>query len=254
MIGQIVVYDQYIAALLHEVLSDAGGGIGSHVAQTRCIAARGDHDDGVYHRAMLAQCRDHLGDPGLALTDGAIDAQHILAALVDDRIQRNGRLTGLTIAEYQFALTAPDRDQRIDDLQTRLQRFRDRRALHDRWRRTLDRQAFPGSHGPLAVKRPPQRIDDAPEQCIPDRHVHDAPGALDFIARLQLPVVAQQHDANLGLIHIECDAGYLARKVDQLLKAHARQSGHGRNSGCDVADRAHLARLELRLETLARAT
>jgi hypothetical protein len=44
-------------------------------------------------------------------------------------------LAGLPVAEDQLALAAPDRHQRVDDLDAALQRHGDRRAIHDgrRW-------------------------------------------------------------------------------------------------------------------------
>ncbi len=47
--GQIVVDDQHVAALLHEVLGNGGGRVGRDVAQARRVVALGDHDDGVVH-------------------------------------------------------------------------------------------------------------------------------------------------------------------------------------------------------------
>ena len=62
------------------------------------------------------------GHGGGALADRAIDAQNILAALVQDGVDRDRGLAGLPVAQDQFALAAPDRNQRVDDLQPGLQR------------------------------------------------------------------------------------------------------------------------------------
>ena len=40
-----------------------------------------------------------------------------------------------------------------------------------------------------------ERIDDAPEQSVPDAHIHDAARAMNFISRVEIPVFAEQHDA-----------------------------------------------------------
>ena len=60
--------------------------------------------------------------------------------------------------------------------------------------------------GAIAIERPAQWIDDASDQSVAHRHVHHMTPALDLIARMQLPVVAKQHDADFVFIDVECDA------------------------------------------------
>ena len=186
VLREVVVDDQHVAARLHEVLGDAGRGIGSDVGEARRVVALGHDDDGVLHRALLAQVGHDLGDGGGALADRAIDAHDVLAALVEDGVDRDGGLARLPVAQDQLALAAADGNERIDDLQARLQRHGDRRAVHDRRRRALDRAGACRRQRALAVERPAERVDHAPEQAVAHRHVHDAAGALDFVARMQL--------------------------------------------------------------------
>ena len=52
---------------------------------------------------------------GGPLADRAIDADHVLVALVQDGVDRDGGLAGLAVAQDQLALPSADRDERIDD-------------------------------------------------------------------------------------------------------------------------------------------
>ena len=63
-----------------------------------------------------------------------------------------------------------------------------------------------GGHRPIAIEWPAERIDDASDQSVAHRHVHHAARALDLIARVQMPVFAEQHDADFVLIDVERDA------------------------------------------------
>ena len=63
-----------------------------------------------------------------------------------------------------------------------------------------------------------------------------------------MPVVAEQHDADLVRIDVEGDAVHIAGKLDQLLEADTGQAGHLGDAGGDAGDRAHLPRLQLRRE------
>ena len=122
VVGEIVVNDEHVPARFHEMLRDAGRGVGGDVGEPGRVVAFGHDDDGVIHRAVFAQVGDDLGDGGRTLADGAIDAQHILVALVQNGVDRDGGLAGLPVAEDQFALAAADRNERIDDDEAGLQR------------------------------------------------------------------------------------------------------------------------------------
>ena len=67
-----------------------------------------------------------------------------------------------------------------------------------------------------------------------------------------MPVFAEQHDADLVLVHVEGDAEHAAGKLDQLLEAHAGQAGDPGDAGGDAGDRADLARRQLRREGFPR--
>ena len=85
--------------------------------------------------------------------------------------------------------------------------------------RSMGRRSLAAT-GPLPSSGRPKRIDDAPQQSVAHGHVHDAARALDFIARVQMPVVAEQNHADFVLVHVERDAEHIAGKLHQLLKAH----------------------------------
>src|ERR1035441_2535391 len=104
--GEVVIYDQHIPPRFHEELRDAGGGVWGDVGETRRGVSFGYHQDGVLHRAFFPQSRHGLGDRGGPLANGAIDAQYILPALVEDGVESNGSLARLAVAENQLALAA----------------------------------------------------------------------------------------------------------------------------------------------------
>ena len=250
--GEIVVNDEHVPARFHEMLRNAGRGIGGDIGKPGRVVAFGHDDDGVIHGAFLAQVGDDFGDGGRALADGAIDAQHILVALVQNGVDRNGGLAGLPVAEDQFALAAADRNQRIDDDEAGLQRHGDGRTVHDRPRGAFDGQTPAGRDRPFAIERRAQRVDDAPDQPIAHRHVHHPARALDLIARVQMPAIAKQHDADFVLIDVERDAVQIAGKLHQFIKAHARKARDLGDADGDARDRAHFTRRQLRRESLQR--
>jgi hypothetical protein len=203
---------RHVATRFHEMLRDAGRGVRRDVGETWRVVALG-HDHGcVVHRALLPQAGHGLRHGGSALPDGAIDAQDILAALVEDGVDRNGGLARLPVAENQLALAAPNGDERVDDHKARLKRCRNRRAVHDGRGRAFDGQPLARGHRPFAIEWPAEWVDDAPEQCVAHGHVHDPARALDFISRVELLVFAEQNYADFVYVHVERNAEHIAGK------------------------------------------
>src|SRR4029079_13166665 len=95
---------------------------------------RGDRDDGVRHRARLLEPLDDGRDGRRLLSDRDVHADDALPLLVDDRVDRDGRLADAAIANDQLALSASDRDHRVDRLDARLQRLFHWLTDDDTWR------------------------------------------------------------------------------------------------------------------------
>ena len=104
-------------------------------------------------------------------------------------------------------MAATDRNQRIDSLQTGLKGHGHRRAVHDGWRRSLDRQALTGAFtGPLLSSELAERVYDSSQQSVADGHVHHSPRSPDFVARVQMRIVAEQHHSDFTLVQVKRDA------------------------------------------------
>ena len=162
--------------------------------------------------------------------------------MVENRIDRDGRLARSTVTQNQLALAAPDRNERVDNFEAGLKWHADGRAVHDGRSRAFDGQALTGGHGPAAIERPTERIDHASQQALAHGHVHHSARALDLIAGVQMPVFAEQHDADFVLVHVERDAEQIAGKLEELLETRVGKTGDPGNARGDAADGAHLVR------------
>ena len=116
VLAQVVVDDERVLALPHEELAHGAAGERGQVPQRRGVLSRYGDDDGVLHRAFLLEDVDDLGDRRRLLADRHVDTGQVAATLVDDRVQRHGRLASLAVANDQLALPAPDRNHGVDRL------------------------------------------------------------------------------------------------------------------------------------------
>src|SRR5262249_46017372 len=157
-------------------------------------------------------------------------ADHARALLIDDRVERDRGLAGLTVANDQLALTAPDRDHGVDGLDAGLQWLFDRLALDHAGRFELDVAEVIGADRPLAVDGLPDGVDHATDQRFADRHGGDAAGALDAVALLDVLVGAEEHDTDVVLFEVEDHAEHVAGEPDQLARHRIFQSPQARDA------------------------
>src|SRR5690606_18996345 len=126
LLGQVVEHDQRIFTAVAEELAHGATGIRSQELQGSRFGRRGGNDDGVGQGAMLFQLADDVGNGRLLLTDRYVDALDATVFLVDDRVDRHGGLTDLTVADDQLALATADRNHRVNRLVASLDRLIDR--------------------------------------------------------------------------------------------------------------------------------
>src|ERR1044071_4438741 len=138
--------------------------------QWRRIGRRGNHDRRVRHRTLLFELRADVRDGRCLLADGNVNAIDridtaslglfgVRVLLIDDRVDRNGGLTRLAIADDELALPAADRDHAIDGLDTGLQWLLNRLTLHDAQRLALERQELIALDLRTAIDRNTEWID-----------------------------------------------------------------------------------------------
>src|SRR5690606_14233136 len=92
----------------------------------------------------------------------------------------------------------------------------------------------------LAVDRVAERVDDAAQKPLADRHVHDGARALDDVAFLDVAVGAEDDDAHIVAFEVECHAADAAGELDHLARLDVVDTV---DAGDAVTDRANLTDL-----------
>ena len=240
VLAQVVVDDQRVLALFHELFADGAAGIGRNILQGGRVGSGRRNHDGVIHRAVLLQGSHQLHHLGAFLTDGHVNANQVLALLIDDRINRNGRLAGLAVADDQLALAATDGNQSVNGLDAGLHRRIHRLAGNDVGRDALYRARGAGVDRAFAVQRLTQRVDHAADQGVAHRHRHDAAGGTNQIAFFDFGVLTQDDDTDAVLFQVEDDAHGAVGEFDQLAGQGIRQALDAGDAIAHFGDGAHV--------------
>ena len=105
-----------------------------------------------------------------------------MTLLVDDRVESNGGLAGLAIADDQLALAAADRDQGVDRLDTGLHRLVHRLASSDTGGLDLHAALLNVAERTLPVNWFAERVDYPSEQAVSYRNREDVAGGYNCLA------------------------------------------------------------------------
>ena len=149
--------------------------------------------------------------------------------MIDDRVDRDGGLAGLAVADDEFALAAADRGHRVDGLDTGLQRLLDRLTTGDARSRVFQRSRGGRQDRTFAVERVAQRIDDSADERIADGNRQQRTGRADLVPFGDLQVVAEDDDADGVLFQVEDLPANAAGELDHF-------AGHGRRQAIAPSD------------------
>ncbi len=233
LLGEVVVDAQCVLgrlpllALPHEVLGHRAARVGGEVLHGGGVGGGGVDDDGVVEGAVLFECFNDARDGRFLLTDGDIDAHHGVGSspvvlLVDDRVDGDGGLAGLAVADDELALPPPDRDHRVDRLDPGLERLGDWLPLGDSGGDDVDEAHGLGVDGGPAVDGLSEGVDDAAEERFADGDGEETACGGDGVAFLDGEVVAVNdgadgvefevedlsHDGTVGGLELEHFAGH----------------------------------------------
>jgi hypothetical protein len=240
VLGEVVVDAERVLSVVAEVLAHGAARVGGQVEEGGGVGGGGGDDDGVLEGALVLQRLHHLGHRALLLADGHVDADDALALLVDDGVDGDGRLARLAVADQQLALAAADVDHGVDGLDAGLQRLAHRLPLHHARGDALDGPVLLGGDGALAVDGLTERAHHPAHQLGADGDGHDAAGALDLVALLDLGGLAHEHRAHRVLLEVQGDAGHAVGQLQELAGHAALQAEDAGDAVAHGEDGAHL--------------
>ena len=114
LLGEIIIDDESVLSTISEVLTNSASGIRSQELEWGGIGSGGSDDDGVFHGTEISEGLDDVGNGGSLLSNSNVDTEKLLniisssmsVLLVDDGINSNSGLSGLSVSNDQFTLSS----------------------------------------------------------------------------------------------------------------------------------------------------
>ena len=123
MLCQIIINNQSIFPLTHNILSKSSSHIWCDILHYSWSINRSINHDSIVHSSSFFQSFYNTNYLRFLLSNSNINTDHIFSFLIDDGINRNGSFTSLSISNNQFSLSSSNWHQRINGLNTSLQRL-----------------------------------------------------------------------------------------------------------------------------------
>ena len=113
-------------SVVTEPLSHGASREGGEVLKRSSLGSGGSNDDGVFHGVVLLEGLHELSDSRTLLANSDVDAVQLLLLilaivpplLVEDGVDSDGGLSGLTVTDDQLTLTTTDGNHGVDGLDT----------------------------------------------------------------------------------------------------------------------------------------
>ena len=240
VLREVVVHADGVLAVVEEVLAHGRTGIGRHPLDRSRLGRGGHDDDRVLHRPRLLEALVHLRHGRGLLADRDVDADHVLALLVQDRVHEDCGLPRRAVADHELALAATDGDHGVDRLDAGLERLLDRLAVDDAGGLVLEQAGLGRADRARAVERLAQRVDDAADELVPHRDADDVARALDGPALCDLLPVAEERDADVVLLEVERDARDAVLELEHLQRQAALEAVDAGDAVADLEDGSDL--------------
>ena len=209
VLAQIVIDDEDVAALFHEVFAEGAARVGGNVLHGGKVARAGADDGGVFKSARGTERFRQLCDGACLLTDGDIDAHHVLALLVKNGVDSDGGLAGLAVADDKLTLAAADREHGVNGEDARLHRLIDRLTVDYAGGGVLNGTVCVGRDGAFAVDRRAERVNDTAEVRVARADAGSLAGAAHGVTRTDGFIVAEKDAADtvfFQVLHHAADA------------------------------------------------
>jgi len=211
LLGQIVIDDKGVHAVVSEELSEGASGVGGDELEGSGIGGSGGNNDGVLEGVLLSEGLHDVSNSGSLLSNSDVNAVKLLVLvtgvessfLVKDGINGDSGLTGLSISNDKLTLSSTDGYEGIDTLKSGLHGLSNRLSGDDTGSLKLNSLSFVRFDGTKSINGNTEGIDDSSEESITDRDIDNGTGSLDDISFLDFSIVSEHDDTDVISLQVK---------------------------------------------------
>jgi len=211
LLGQIVVDDKGVHAVVSEEFSESASGVGGDELEGSSIGGCGSNNNGVLEGVLLSEGLHNVGNGGSLLSNSNVDAVKLLVLvtgvegsfLVKDGINGDSGLTGLSISNDKLTLSSTDGHEGIDTLKSGLHGLSDGFSGDNSGGLELDSLSLGGINGTESIDGNTEGIDDSTEESMADRDIDNGSGSLDDITFLDFSIVSEHDDTDVISLQVK---------------------------------------------------
>src|SRR5439155_16911178 len=221
MLRQIVENDERIHSIIHEPLAHGRPGEWCQVLVGSGVRRWCRDDRRIWHGAFLFENRERARYVGIFLTDRDVDAIErpiivvalilsslVQARLADDGIDGDRTFASRAVADNQLALSAANRNHRINRHDASLHRLIHAAASDDARRNFFKRIKRVSLDWTFSIQWLAQGVNNTPEQCFADWNLQWFPCLSCLVAFRDLCGFAQQNSAHCSFFEVQCETEY----------------------------------------------
>ena len=122
MLREIVVHNENILALFHEIFSRRACAVRRKILHGGAVGCTGCNNKSIAVRSGCPYLVYNMSNGGCLLTDRTVNTDNSRIFLIHNRLKGYRCFSGLTVSDYKLALTAPDRNHTFYGDYSRLER------------------------------------------------------------------------------------------------------------------------------------
>mmetsp|Transcript_8630 Transcript_8630/g.10112 ORF Transcript_8630/g.10112 Transcript_8630/m.10112 type:complete len:544 (-) Transcript_8630:157-1788(-) len=241
LLGQIVVDDEGVLAVVTEELADGTAGVGGQELEGGGFGGSGSDDNGVLHAVSILEQADDVGNGGALLADSDVDAVEGLGVvtgledslLVDDGVDSDGGLAGLSVTNDKLTLASTNGHEGVHRLQASLHGLMHGFPGDDARGLQLDSGTLVIVDGALSVNGVTERVDDSAEEALADGDINDGASSLDDITFLDLSIGTKDDNTDVVSLQVESHTLDARLELDHLT---GLDLGETEDSGDTITD------------------
>jgi hypothetical protein len=226
LLGEIIVENNSVLSVVTEEFSHGTSSVWSKELKRSRVGSGSSDNDAVIHGSLLVELSDKLGNGGTLLSNTNVDAckRLLLGLLVDNGINGNSGLSGLTITNDKLTLSTSNRDQGIDGLESGKHRLGNGLSRDDTRGLDFRTGACAVIERGTSINWLTDTVNDTSEELLSDRNIDDSSSTLNGVTFQNITIISKDDNSNIVLFQVECHTAETAGKDNHLSGLYVTES------------------------------